>query len=307
MAPQTGSGSSRIGVLLAGDRSYPSFAAFQEGLSALGLVGGRTIELEARFADGQLDRLPALAAELVALHVDVITVIGAVTFWAARQATSDVPIVFTVVLDPVAAGMVADADHPGGNTTGTTNFDPGQARTQIKLLKQVVPGLTRLAILGDAGVPDTLPNLNRAAAEAEGLSAQVLLLRGAEDLEGAFGAFQDAGALLSLEVPRTSTYGERIAALAAAARLPTMFGRDLARYGPLLAYGTSLAAAARRSAGMVDRILNGEKPGDMPVERVSEPELVVNLQVARAIGVTIPPDVLAQADEIVDRTIDVFC
>ena len=302
MAPQTGSGSPRIGVLLAGDRSYPSFAAFQEGLSALGLVGGRTIEVEARFADGQLDRLPALAAELVALHVDVITVIGAVTFWAARQATSDVPIVFTVVLDPVAAGMVADADHPGGNTTGTTNFDPGQARSQIKLLKQVVPGLTRLAILGDAGVPDTLPNLNRAAAEAEGLSAQVLLLRGVEDLEGAFGAFQDAGAgaLLSLEVPRTSTYGERIAALAAAARLPTMFGRDLARYGPLLAYGTSLAAAARRSARMVDRILKGEKPGDMPVERVSEPELVVNLQVARAIGVTIPQDVLAQADEIVD-------
>ena len=300
MAPQTGSGSPRIGVLLAGDRSYPSFAAFQEGLSELGLVEGRTIELEARFADGQLERLPALAAELVALHVDVITVIGAVTFWAARQATSDVPIVFTVVLDPVAAGMVADADHPGGNTTGTTNFDPGQARSQIKLLKQVVPGLTRLAILGDAGVPDTLPNLNRAAAEAEGLSAQVLLLRGVEDLEGAFGAFQDAGALLSLEVPGTSTYGERIAALAAAARLPTMFGRDLARYGPLLAYGTSLAAAARRSARMVDRILKGEKPGDMPVERVSEPELVVNLQVARAIDVTIPPDVLAQADEIVD-------
>jgi len=287
-------------MLLAGDRSYPSFAAFQEGLSALGLVEGRTIEVEARFADGQLERLPALAAELVALHVDVITVIGAVTFWAARQATSDIPIVFTVVLDPVAGGMVADAHHPGGNATGTTNFDPGQARSQIKLLKQVVPGLTRLAILGDAGVPDTLPNLNRAAAEAEGLSAQVLLLRGAEDLEGAFGAFQDAGALLSLEVPRTSTYGERIAALAAAARLPTMFGRDLARYGPLLAYGTSLAAAARRSAGMVDRILKGEKPGDMPAERVSEPELVVNLQVARAIGVTIPQDVLAQADEIVD-------
>ena len=289
-------------MLLAGDRSYPSFAAFREGLSELGLVEGRTIEVEARFADGQLERLPALAAELVALRVDVIAVIGAVTFWAARQATSDIPIFFTFVLDPVAAGMVPDANHPGGNTTGTTNFDPGQARSQIKLLKQVVPGLTRLAILGDADVPDTLPNLNRAAAEVEGLAPQVLLLRGAEDLAGAFVAFQDggAGALLSLEVPRTSTYGGRIAALAAAARLPTMFGRDLARYGPLLAYGTSLAAAARRTAGMVDRILKGEEPGNIPVARVSEPELVVNLRVARAIGLTILPDVLARADEIVD-------
>ena len=289
-------------MLLAGDRSYPSFAAFREGLRELGHVEGRTIQLEARFAAGELERLPALAAELVALRVDVITVIGAVTFWAARQATSDIPIVFTVVLDPVAAGMVTDADRPGGNTTGTTNFDPGQARSQIRLLKQVLPGLTRLAILGDAGVPDTLPNLNKAAAEDEGLSPQVVLLRGPEDLDGAFVAFQDAGAgaVLSLEVPRTSTHGGRIAELAVAARLPTMFGRDLARYGPMLAYGTSLGAAARRTAGMVDRILKGEKPGNMPVERVSEPELVVNLQVARAIGVTIPPDVLARADEIVD-------
>lgn len=302
MGRQTGSGAPRIGVLLAGDRSYPSFGAFREGLSELGHVEGRTIEVEARFAAGQLDRLPDLAAELVALQVDVIAVIGAVTFWAARQATSDIPIVFTVVLDPVAASMVTDADRPGGNTTGTTNFDPGQARSQIKLLKQVLPRLSRLAILGDAGVPDTLPNLNRAAAEAEGLHPQVLLLRGAEDLDGAFAAFRDEGAdaLLSLEVPRTSTYGGRIAELAVAARLPTMFGRDLARYGPMLAYGTSLAVAARRMAGMVDRILKGAKPGDLPVERVAQPELVVNLRVARAIGVTIPSEVLACADQMVE-------
>ena len=191
---RAGSGAPRIGMLLAGDRSYPSFAAFQEGSGELGHVAGRTFEMEARFAEGRLDRLPGLAAELVALRVDVIAVIGAVTFWAARQATSAIPIVFTVVLDPVGAGMVTDAHRPGGNTTGVTNFDPGQARSQIRILKQALPGLTRLAILGDAGVPDTLPNLNRAAAEAEGLRPQVRLLRGADDLDGVFAAFRDEGA-----------------------------------------------------------------------------------------------------------------
>ena len=296
------SGAPRIGVLLAGDRSYPSFAAFQEGMRELGHVEGQTFTMEARFAAGQLDRLPGLAAELVALQVDVIAVIGAVTFSAARQATSEIPIVFTIVLDPVAVGMVSNADRPSGNATGVTNFNPDQARSQIQILKQALPGLARLAILGDAGVPDTLPNLNRAAAEAEGLRPQVLLLKDAEDLDKAFSAFRSEGAdaLLSLEVPRTSTYGRRIAELAAAARLPTMFGRDLARYGPMFAYGTSLAAAAQCMARMVDQILKGARPGDLPVERVEQPELVINLKVAREIGVTIPPDVLAHANQVIE-------
>jgi putative tryptophan/tyrosine transport system substrate-binding protein len=299
---QASSGAPRIGVLLAGDRSYLSFAAFLDGMRGLGHVEGRTFTMEARFAAGQFDRLPGLAAELVALQVDVIAVIGAVTFWAARQATSDIPIVFTIVLDPVAVGMVSDADRPGGNATGVTNFNPDQARSQIQILKQALPGLARLAILGDAGVPNTLPNLNRAAAEAEGLCPQVLLLEGAEHLDRVFSAFKDAGAdaLLSLEVPRTSTYGRRIAELAAAARLPTMFGRDLARYGPTFAYGTSLAIAARRMARLVDQILKGESPGNLPVECVEQPELVINLKVAREIGVMIPPDVLARASQVIE-------
>jgi putative tryptophan/tyrosine transport system substrate-binding protein len=300
-ARQASSKIPRIGVLLAGDSTYPSFTAFREGLGELGHVEGQTFKMEARFAAGQLDQLPRLAAELVALRVEVIAVVGAVAFWAARQATSDIPIVFTIVLDPVEAGMVMDADRPGGNTTGVTSFDPGQAMSQIRLLKQVLPGLTRLAILGDAGVPDTLPNLNKAAANAEGLRAQVLLLGGEEDLDGAFAALKDAGAdaLLSLEVPRTSTYGARITELATAARLPTMFGRDLARYGPLLAYGTSLAAAARRMAGLADQVLKGAKPGELPIERVARPELVVNLKVAREIGITVPAEVLARADQVI--------
>jgi len=297
-----GAGIPRIGILLAGDRSYPSFAAFCEGLSALDYIEGQTFEMEARFAAGQLDRLPGIAEELVGLGVDVIAVIGAVTFQAVRRATSDIPIVFTVVLDPVAAGLVADADRPGGNATGVTNYDPEQARTQIRILKQIVPNLSRPAILGDAGVPDTLPNLYKAEAKAAGLHPQVVLLRGAEDIEEAFAAFRSerADALLSLEVPRTSTHGAEITELAASARLPTMFGRDLARYEPLLAYGTSLATAARQMAGMVDRILKGAKPRDMPIECVKQPELIVNLRVARKIGILIPPEVLATADQIIE-------
>jgi putative ABC transport system substrate-binding protein len=289
-------------MLLAGDRSYPSFAAFYEGLGALGYIEGQTFEMEARFAAGQLDRLPGLAEELVALKVDAIAVIGAVTLQAVRRATSDIPIVFTIVLDPVDAGLVSDAQQPGGNATGVTNFDPAQARTQIRILKQTVPGLSRLAILGDAGVPDTLPNLYTVEAEAAGLHSQVILLRGAEDIEEAFAAFRGEGAdaLLSLEVPRTSTHGGKIAELALSARLPTMFGRDLARYEPLLAYGTSLAAAARQMAMMVDRILKGAKPGDTPIERVTQPELIVNLGVGRQIGVAIPPEVLATADQVIE-------
>jgi len=267
-----GAGLPRIGMLLAGDRSYPSFAAFCEGLGTRGYIEGQTFAMEARFAAGQLDRLSGLAEELVALEVDVIAVIGAVTLQAVRRATSDIPIVFTIVLDPVAAGLVSDALRPGGNATGVTNFDPAQARIQISILKQTVPNVARLAILGDAGVPDILPNLYTTEADA----------------------------LLSLEVPRTSTHGGKIAELAVSARLPTMFGRDLARYEPLLAYGTSLAAAARQMAGMVDRVLKGVKPGDTPIERVTQPELIVNLRVARQIGIFIAPEVLATADQVIE-------
>jgi len=301
VARSIGAGIPRVGVLLAGDRSYPSFAAFSEGLSALGYIEGQTFNMEARFAEGQLSRLPGFAEELIALEVDVIAVIGAVTLQAVRRGTSDIPIVFTVVLDPVATGLVIDAARPGANATGVTNYDPEQAKTQIRILKQTVPDLSRLAILGDAGVPDTLPNLYTAEAKVAELSPQVVLLNGSEDIEEAFAAFtsQRADALLCLEVPRTSTHGAEIIERAASARLPTMFGRDLARYKPLLAYGTSLATTARQMAGMVDRILKGAKPGDMPIEWVKQPELIVNLGVARRIGIPIPPEVLATADEVI--------
>lgn len=287
----------RIGVLLTGDASHPNYAVLREGLAALGRVEGKDIVIEARSAEGHLDRLPRLAAELAALPVDVIAAVGAVHCRAAQQAAPGIPVVFAVVVDPVAVGLVATAHRPGGSATGVTNFDPDGAREELRLLKRVVPHLQRVAILGDAGVPDALPRAALAAAEAEGLQAQVLLPREPEELEDAFAAMREgrADALVALGVPIVSTHGARIAALARAARLPAVFTRDGARFGPLLAYGTSFAAAARHMAGLVDRVLKGERPGGIPVERIVLPELVVNLAVAREIGVTIPSDVVARA------------
>jgi len=287
----------RIGVLLTGDVSHPNYAALRQGLAALGRVEGRDIVLEARSAEGRLDRLPRLAAELAALPVDVIAAIGAVHCRAAQQAAPDIPVVFALVLDPVAVGLVAALNRSGGSTTGVTNFHPDGAREELRLLSRSIPGLRRVAILGDAGVPDALPRAALAAVEAEGLRAQVLLPREPEELEDAFAAMRDAraDALVALGVPIVSTHGARIAALARAARLPAIFARDGAGFGPPLAYGTSFAAAVRHMAGLVDRVLRGERPGEIPVERLFRPELVVNLAVAREIGVTIPSDVVARA------------
>ena len=292
----------RIGLLLAGDRSYPSYAAFLEGLRVLGYVEGQTIDLEVRFGEGRHERLPGLAAELVALRPDVLAVIGAVTFFAARQVAAAIPLVFAIVLDPVEAGLIGDAERPGGTVTGSTSFDPDQTARQVQLLRQTVPELSRIAILSDAGVPKLLAEQARAVAARAGLQSSVRLLDGPDDVAPAIAAFrhEGAGGLLVLEVPRTSTYGRRIAQLAHEAQLPTMFGRDLARVGPMLAYGTSFAAATQRMAGLVDRVLQGERPGELPVERVIEPGLVVNLKVARDLGVKIPPEVLAQATLVIE-------
>ncbi|AZO29980.1 MULTISPECIES: ABC transporter substrate-binding protein [Mesorhizobium] len=290
-----------VGMLLAGDRSYPSFGSFCDAIRELGYGDGENIQIEPRFADGHLDRLPSLAAELVQRRAKIIVAIGAVSYLAAREAAPDLPIVFAIVLDPVSAKIVQSAERPGGHTTGCTNFDPGQIGEQVRMLKQVVPDLKCLAVLGDAGVPDILPKLSKAAAEAEGLNISVHLLGREEDLETAFAAFAaaEAGGLLCLEVPRTTTYGAKIVKMANDARLPAIFGRDHARYGPLMAYGTSLASAARRMASQVDIILKGADAGALPVEYVRRPELIVNLNAARKMAVTFPDRLLRLASQVV--------
>jgi putative tryptophan/tyrosine transport system substrate-binding protein len=222
----------RIGVISTTASTYPGYAAFREALIQHGYLDGQNIRIESRFAAGQLDRLPGFATEMVALKVDLIAVVGAVTVRAVRQVTTSIPIVFTVVLDPVADGLVPNADRPGGNVTGVTNFDPAQPAAQMRLLKQIIPGLTRVAILGDAGAPNLLDRANSEAAAAESLRPQSIRLRGpTEDLDAVFATIEDerAGAVLGLEVPAVGLHAKRIIALATAARLPTMFAGDRSR------------------------------------------------------------------------------
>ena len=294
-----GGARARIGLLMAGDRSYPAYTAFMRELATLGHDPDL---VEARFAEGPHDRLPALAGEIVAMGPDVLAVIGAVSAFAARAVAPDLPTVFAVVVDPVAARLVPDAARPGGTMTGTTSFDPKQAREQVRLLRACLPGVRRIGVLGDAGVPRLLAEGAAQAADAEGLRGHLRLLSGPDDIVPSIAAFlrDEVDALLVLEVPRTSTHAATIAEVALEARLPTVFGRDLAQAGPMLAYGTSFATAAERMAVMVDRILKGEPAGTIPVESVVLPELVVNRRVARELGVAIPREVLARATEIRD-------
>jgi putative tryptophan/tyrosine transport system substrate-binding protein len=291
----------RIGFLNPLDRAAPHFEAFRQGLNDLGYIEGRSVVIEARFAEGQYDRFPTLLAELVASRVDIIAVTGAVTARAAKKAATGIPVVFAVVVDPVADGVVPDLEQPGGTTTGTTSFDPLQARKQLDLLKEVVPGLKRVALLGDQGVSEALMNASEAQARALGL--QPLRLRVAApnpDLEGAFASMkrEHSEALLVLEEPLVGVHAKKIADLAAQQRLPTLLAPSRVGAGGLIAYGTSQAASIRRMATYIDRILKGAKPGELPVERVIPYELIVNLKTAQLIGVAIPPQVLKRADRI---------
>jgi putative ABC transport system substrate-binding protein len=287
----------RIGALLTGDASHPALAALREDLATRGHVEGRDVVIEARFDGGRHDRLATLAAELVALRPDAIAAIGAVQARAVLQATTSIPVVFAVIVDPVAVGLVPDLVWPGGNATGVTTFDPAQAAAQIRLLCELLPGLRRLAILGDAGAPDALPRANRIAAEAAGLRTLVLLPRLAEELDPAFATMREAEteALLALPLPLVSSNTARIVELTRATRLPALFGRDAARFGPLLAYGTSLEEAAGRLGAMLDRVLRGTAPGELPVETLVRPTLAVNLRMGRDIGITIPASLIARA------------
>lgn len=292
----------RIGFLAPQGRSLPLFGAFRQGLAELGYVEGRNVVIEPRFAEGQSERLPDLAAELVRLKVDVLVVTGAVTARAAKKVVADIPIVFAVVVDPVADHVVASLERPGGNLTGVTSFDPQHARKQLELLKEVIPGLKRVAILGDQGVSEALMKASEAQAEKVGLQTQRLRLAAPNpDLEGAFAAIKQAhaDALLVLEEPLLGVHAKRIAELAANDRLPTMFAPSRVDAGGLIAYGTSQVEAIHRMVAYVDKVLKGAKPSDLPVETVTRYELVVNLKTAQEIGVTIPPEVLKRADRVI--------
>ena len=302
----------RVGLLVLGGPA-PTIDAFRRGLGELGYVEGRNIVIEPRFAEGQLDRVPDFAAELIRLDVDVIVAFGAVGVRAVQNLKTNVPVVFAAVIDPVAVGFAATLERPGGNITGITSFDPQQPRKQFELLKQVLPGLARVAILGDQDVPDApsdpgwnpFERATDTAARTVGLQPQRLKVKGPNpDLDGAFAAMKREGAdaLVVLEVPVAGIHRKKIAELAIAHRLPTMFvgGRQRSDAGGLIAYGTSILDTLPPLPGYVDRILKGAKPSDMPIEVITRHSVIFNLRTAREIGVTIPPELLKQADQVIE-------
>ena len=278
--------------------------AFRQGLRELGYVDGQNIAIEYRFAEGRPERLPALAAELVRLKVDVIVTGGPPAPEAAKQATSTIPIVFTVTGDPVAEGLVASVARPGGNITGLASIAPELVGKQLELLKEVAPKVSRVAVLQNPSNHGHPPMLRQAdgSARALGVQLHILTARTPPEIEAAFAAMrsQRAGGVLILRDQLFLTQRTQIAALAAKSRLPAVYGnREYAEAGGLMAYGASTPHMYRRAATYVDKILKGAKPADLPVEQPMRFELVINLKTAKALGLTIPQSILIRADEVI--------
>jgi putative ABC transport system substrate-binding protein len=284
-------------------------SAFREGLRSLGYVEGRNVVIEYRSAEGKPERLSTLAAELVALKVEVILIgPGTLPALAAQQATKTVPIVFTSAGDPVTSGLVSSLARPGGNVTGLSLLFPELVGKCLEHLKQVVPSVGRFAVLWQPGaVPERAAQDNLkaadAAARALGVRLQVVEARGPADIDRAFSDMtrERAGGLTVLSTPMLASQRRRLVDLAVKHRLPTVFSfREYVDAGGLMSYGPDLADSFRRAAAYVDRILKGTKPEDLPVEQPTKFELVINLKAAKALGLTIPPSVLARADQVIE-------
>jgi putative ABC transport system substrate-binding protein len=278
-------------------------AAFVQRLRELGWIEGRTIAIEYRWAEGRTERFADLATELVRLKVDVIVTLGAAVT-AAKQMTSVVPIVFAVATDPVGSGMVASLARPGGNVTGLSLQQSDVVGKRLELLREVVPGLRRLAIMGSADYPGTALEMDGAqvAARKLGLEVTTSEIRRAEDIAPAFDALKvRAEALYVCNDPLTVTNRIRINTLSLAAHLPTILGsREQVEAGGLIAYAASFPDLFRRAAEMVDKILHGAKPADIPVEQPTKFDLVINLTTAKVLGLTVPTALLVRADEVIE-------
>lgn len=305
----------RVGILVNGGANVdgkpnPAVEVLRKEMAQLGYVEGTNVIYEARFPEGQLERLPGFATELIDTGVDVIAAFGGPSTNAARKATTTIPIVAALVADPVAIGVAKTLERPGGNITGATNNDPELPNLQLEMLKALLPKLARVAILSDSDIPGAdgsglapIERTNVAAARAAGLTPQVLKVRGPKpDLEAAFKAMvsERADALVVLEVPATIAERKRIAALAVQHRLPTMFWGGASDSGALLSYGTSFTADFPRVPIIIDKILKGAKPADTPFDVVSKRELAINLKTARELGLTIPAELRKRADRVIE-------
>jgi putative ABC transport system substrate-binding protein len=300
----------RIGYLAANLAGAPPYLreAYLQGLRDLGYVEGRNLVIESRSAEGRFERLSDLAAELVALKVDVILAPGAPAALAAKQATRILPIVFIGAADAVASGFVTSLARPGGNVTGLFNLAPELVGKCLEHLKQAVPGVSRVAVLWQPGAhgerteKDMLKGAE-VAARALGMQLQFVEARGPDDFDRAFSEMTKARAGALTVLPSTMFLNERrrLVDLAAKNRLPTVFpNRDSVDAGGLMSYGPNIADNFRRAATYVDKILKGTKPGDLPVERPTRFELVINLKTAKALGLTIPRSVLERADHVIE-------
>ena len=306
-AQPPGAKAARIGYLSSQSASGGQAAgeAFRQGLRDLGYVEGRNLTVEYRWADGNYERLPGLAKELVALGVDLIVSVGGPTAArAAKAATTSIPIVF-VSGSAVEAGIVSGLARPGGNLTSFDVLQEELDGKRLELLKEMLPKVTQVAVLWNPGTPEGEVQHHRldGAAPAVGVKLRFLAARNPRELDGALAALgrERAEALLVSADPMFSGEAGRIIKWTTGARLPTIaYDRIFPQGGGLASYGTDPAAIYRRAAGYVDRILKGARPGDLPVERPTKFELVINLKTAKALGLTIPPSVLARADEVIE-------
>ena len=295
----------RIGVLLAGFSLESKEAqAFRQGLRDAGYTEGRDVVIEWRLANGDFARVPELAADLVQRKVDVIVVQSTLAAEAAKRATSSIPIVMASVADPVGSGLVTSLAHPGGNVTGLSLMATELSAKRLQLLKEAIPRLTRVAVLWNADTPfhaKVIENL-KAAASSLSIELSIVSVKTPEQFGPAFSTVSRARAqaLYVIEDSFFLTHRTTLLKLASKARLPSIYGaRAYAEAGGLMSYGVNRGDVFRRSAGYVDKILKGAKPGDLPIDQPTNFELVVNLKTAKALGITIPQSILLQANEVI--------
>jgi putative tryptophan/tyrosine transport system substrate-binding protein len=301
--PQPSTTAAQIGMLSSGSGPFPARETFRQSLRELGYVEGDSLTFVERYAEGRLEGLPALAAELVRLEVNVIVAIGHAAVRAAQQATRTIPIIMLIGGDPVSAGLVASLARPGGNLTGLTALSPKHSAQRLAFLKEAVPWVTRVAVLFNPA--DEIKALDWhqtvAAARAWGVRPHPVEVRSPAALEEAFVAMhrEQVGALIVLTDAVTFVHRSRLVSLAAERRLPAMYeGRAFVEAGGLMAYGPRWTDMYRRLASYVDQILKGAKPGDLAIAQPTTFELVINRTTAQGLGLTLPPSLLARADEV---------
>jgi putative ABC transport system substrate-binding protein len=301
----------KIGILVTGSRGSPEaqmlLRAFRQSLHERGYVEGQNIVIEYRWADGKIERFPALASELTRVSVEVIVASNTPAARAAQQATTTIPIVVPVMGDPIRDGLVTSLARPGGNITGTTFIGPELVPKRLALLKEALPTVSRVAALwhpgayGERTMSDMMKE-TEAAAQTQGVYLRRVAVQGAEELDRAFSAItgERVDALIVFPSPMLFTERRRIVGLATKHRLPSMsMAREFVELGGFMSYGASIPDLFRRAATYVDRILKGAKPADLPIEQPTKFELVINLKTAKALGLTIPQSVLLRADEVI--------